>query len=1379
MTGVQTCALPICYGSLVGWFVNDVDSSKRQLTNCYAVVFNEDFTEGFNTVPVGSWSDEPIMQHVTYSGTSGSNEDNTAKVQRGAHQQYWVYQRWVTDFKGTSAQGVLTTFDFENIWALGKNGNDFISLKIFAKNASSDVPEGVWSGKAQAPTTGSGTEDNPILLENGEQLYYVLQNGNQTAGKYYKITKDIVLNVTEGDDWYEDANNWYPTYQQPFQGVLDGDGHIIKGLYACERNVALIPKVSAANSKVVIKNLGIETAHIESTNNKAGILITEVTGDKGVTVSTCYAAEDVTVSSSSMVGLVANVIDGHFTMDNCYTLATHTKGEANAELKMGSLIGRVEQGKDQNNPKSVYISGSYAVVTDGYAAVDESFGGARCNFQNVYSTVEPKKTDNGFYFFNLWQVTFVEKENLVGESAVAFMSKLDYDNVWLPVKDAYPTLQIFKEGSSANNDAFNGEGTAAKPYLIEDADQLATLRALPAKQTQGNYYKLTNNITVTDSVDAEKWGMNIAASFNGHFDGDGYTVSGLHIEEASCNVAFFGKLGNNAVVENLRISDCYFKGETAGAIAAIVNGTYVTIQNCFVEEDVTVIANKNAGGILGYLSNNSFTMHNCGFVGKVATSSQTEKAAGLIGGLSKVAKSVAYSTISTSYAVTTDNDPAFNLNDRYNGVCIAGVYSNVEFPRDQIHSDSKAHLDFYVLEKSQLTGASAANNMTLLDFSGAWTTREGKLPALRFTDDIPENAGTVGKVWSGKIAKNYASGTGTPNDPYKIKTAEQLALMVYTSVMNPFETNGKYYTLEADIILNDVSAEEWYNSESANEWFHGYGYSSKGFLGNFYGNGHTVEGILYNNIRNTESYGFIPTIGGSAVIDGVAVKNLYSQTGDGSYGTLGSISGFVSNSSNGTNKPTISRCIAGDTNIFGMNCTFGGILGHACRGIKIENCLSLVNFPYRQNRGTILGTSDCAAESVEISNCVAIQEPSGTLYAYWASESSNAIDPEITNLYVTYASNGLIATPRSKMIGDKAKSTMSGLDWNNVWMTVDNATPTLRLFSDSKYFKENPKVTISFFTNGGSILEEVSGYPGEKIPMPDRASIIRDADEFDGWYLENTLLRKFNTDVFPEYDVVLFAKWVSITIVQDFETYPYHSAGDEGLGYDYERFRPGTSGFNFNKVNDGLTSVHRKGAVDGEQDFLIFQEDFEPLKIGQEYTMTFSVYVESANDANGIIKLIHTDYLDINELPYQIDEICTLGSLKTGKWQEVTVKFIANGYYLSIRTPGLSSLYFDSFRIVPTNTGFKYTDFGNGNDSSSRIIVNTGTNAIINDVNNTDKDNNSDNSNTTKQKKKKLVKVISDGDMDLTFLYWLIPVAVVVSAAGAVLIVYFVKKKRK
>ena len=124
------------YGSLVGWFVNDVDSSKRQFTNCYAVVFNEDFTEGFNIVPVGSWGDKPIMEHVTYSGTSGSNEDNTAKVQRGEHQQYWVPQHWVSDFKGGKTLAELR-FDSE-IWLRG-TADRYPIQKVFVTFEKGDV----------------------------------------------------------------------------------------------------------------------------------------------------------------------------------------------------------------------------------------------------------------------------------------------------------------------------------------------------------------------------------------------------------------------------------------------------------------------------------------------------------------------------------------------------------------------------------------------------------------------------------------------------------------------------------------------------------------------------------------------------------------------------------------------------------------------------------------------------------------------------------------------------------------------------------------------------------------------------------------------------------------------------------------------------------------------------------------------------------------------------------------------------------------------------------------------------------------------------------------------------------------------------------------
>ena len=168
----------------------------------------------------------------------------------------------------------------------------------------------------------------------------------------------------------------------------------------------------------------------------------------------------------------------------------------------------------------------------------------------------------------------------------------------------------------------------------------------------------------------------------------------------------------------------------------------------------------------------------------------------------------------------------------------------------------------------------------------------------------------------------------------------------------------------------------------------------------------------------------------------------------------------------------------------------------------------------------------------------------------------------------------------------------------------------------------------------------------------------------------------------------MFAKWDVKTITQDFETYPYSDEGFEGLGLDYERYRPGSLGFDFKYVRDGLTSIHRKGtdADVGESDFAILQDDMEPLEIGREYTLSFWVYVESVGNASDKIKLAHTDYLDVDEPIYYLEDICTLGSLKTGEWQEVTIKFTANAYYIALRTPGMSSMYFDLFKIVPSSS---------------------------------------------------------------------------------------------
>lgn len=54
----------------------------------------------------------------------------------------------------------------------------------------------VWDGtKASAYAGGTGTEDDPYLIENGGQLRLLVGSSNEaTTGKYYKLTQDIYLN---------------------------------------------------------------------------------------------------------------------------------------------------------------------------------------------------------------------------------------------------------------------------------------------------------------------------------------------------------------------------------------------------------------------------------------------------------------------------------------------------------------------------------------------------------------------------------------------------------------------------------------------------------------------------------------------------------------------------------------------------------------------------------------------------------------------------------------------------------------------------------------------------------------------------------------------------------------------------------------------------------------------------------------------------------------------------------------------------------------------------------------------------------------------------------------------------------------------------------
>lgn len=253
----------------------------------------------------------------------------------------------------------------------------FILLLLFIspalarfKNRSINY-DAVWSGNvASSYRSGNGTIDNPYIISNGEELAYFssqLEN-NDYENSYFKIINHIKLNegkfvyddtikyVLNGNTYYVSNNYYYDNEEYEgdaigsinvlsslngFKGHLDGDSHVIYGLYLNGDNSGLFTNLNGD-----IKSLYISNAMING--NDSGILsnsinngtITDIMVDGYIISDTVNDIDNdleyienntYTVSG----GISAYSYDSTFT--NCIN-----KAQINGSFISGGLIGYFE-----------------------------------------------------------------------------------------------------------------------------------------------------------------------------------------------------------------------------------------------------------------------------------------------------------------------------------------------------------------------------------------------------------------------------------------------------------------------------------------------------------------------------------------------------------------------------------------------------------------------------------------------------------------------------------------------------------------------------------------------------------------------------------------------------------------------------------------------------------------------------------------------------------------------------------------------------------------------------------------------------------------------------------------------------------------------------
>ena len=460
---------------------------------------------------------------------------------------------------------------------------------------------------------------------------------------------------------------------------------------------------------------------------------------------------------------------------------------------------------------------------------------------------------------------------------------------------------------------WSGSGEEDDPYIIMYRSQLDLLaeRVNGGNDYFGKFFKLEadidyphntawndatsteNNFTVIGDryqENSNSWNTHI---FNGVFDGDSHTISGIRIyrnggTDADENQGLFGNVGQNGIVKNVTLTDVRITAASyAGGISGNISGNISngTIENCHVTGTVAIHAVVNCyshGGIVG--RNDDGTVRGCtsaATLSKAADLLNCGEYGGIVGNNqgnnATVEDCLAVGvTVNANYnagaifGYTETNYYDYHHGNNYYYGCNAnGNTSNIGSGGGDIYKHDGAAPCYKLTLPTGLTARGdygkelicyQGNLYVTLDLTlgqtvvlvpvypsytiGGASYNDGEnhtisLDEYGYYSFVVTTAHdiTVSVTW-GDIP-NW-SGHGEKDNPYLITNCAELNALAIM-VNNGSDYEGYYFKLGADI--NYPHATAWNDVTSTENNYTAIGMLFRKFKGHFDGNGHTISGI--------------------------------------------------------------------------------------------------------------------------------------------------------------------------------------------------------------------------------------------------------------------------------------------------------------------------------------------------------------------------------------------------------------------------------------------------------------------------------------------------------------------------------------------------------
>lgn len=240
-------------GGRVG-LIGGGDYVSGDVINCYSVslgICYVDSKEAYNRLNlVGPNISNNLNFEACYSIGNMAYSGGTSKT-RSNYCAEWILDQLGSKVIKSNMIGAsaLLNMPLLNTYNAYEPSESYPVLKCFIKDK---INLNLWDGTISKNfKSGSGTEADPYIITSGSELALcVNSSGINEVGEqiYYKLANDINLNNTSILDWYtlSNVNNWFAVkLENPsicFQGVLDGNGYIVRGIYV-NKNIESSPFV--------------------------------------------------------------------------------------------------------------------------------------------------------------------------------------------------------------------------------------------------------------------------------------------------------------------------------------------------------------------------------------------------------------------------------------------------------------------------------------------------------------------------------------------------------------------------------------------------------------------------------------------------------------------------------------------------------------------------------------------------------------------------------------------------------------------------------------------------------------------------------------------------------------------------------------------------------------------------------------------------------------------------------------------------------------------------------------------------------------------------------------------------------------------------------